>query len=76
MKSEIFYILVGLLRTNDNETIVSALSFMSLLFTTENVNEVFEKTSLLQLMVKLLGTKDIEYINYVSDIFLTILNDK
>ena len=66
---------LGLLRTNDNETLVSALSFMSILLTKENVNSLFSKVRLLPLIVKLLKTKDIEYTYFISDILMIILSD-
>ena len=66
---------LGLLRTSDNETLVSALSFMSILLTKENVNSLFSKVRLLPLIVKLLKTKDIEYTYFISDILMIILSD-
>ena len=66
---------LGLLRTSDDETLVSALSFMSILLTKENVNSLFSKVRLLPLIVKLLKTKDIEYTYFISDILMIILSD-
>lgn len=75
-KSELFYVYLGLLRTNDNETLVSALSFMSVLLCGDNVEGILTKVRVLPLIVKLLKTKDIEYVYFISDIFMTILSDK
>ena len=74
--SEIFYVMVGLLRTNDNETLVSALSFLSLILNSKNANSILSKARILPLIVKLLKTKDIEYVFFINDILMTILSDK
>ena len=67
-EGDIFYIMLGLLRTNDNETTVSALSFLSLLLTTKNTKPILSKVKILPLLVKLLKTKDIEYVFFIIDI--------
>ena len=74
--SEIFYVMVGLLRTNDNETLVSALSFLSLILNSKNANIILSKARILPLLIKLLKTKDIEYVFFINDILMTILSDK
>ncbi|CAI2360129.1 unnamed protein product [Moneuplotes crassus] len=72
--SEVIYVIFGLLRTNDNETIVSAISFLSILLNPSNVSKILSKARILPILIKLLKTKEIEY--FCGDILDTILAAK
>jgi len=73
-KSDIIYVIFGLLRTSDNEIIMSAISFLSVLLTPTNVTKILGKARILPLIIKLLKSKDIEY--FWGDILETILSAK
>ena len=51
LKSEIFYLMLGLLRTSDYETIVASLSLLSTLLTANSL-DVLNKVKLLPLILK------------------------
>lgn len=61
-KDSLLFILTGLMKTNDYETIVASLSFIGSLLDKDNIQKIFFAVkSLLPLLCKLLRQKQLEY---------------
>ena len=56
--------MMGLLRTNDYETLVASLSLVNTLLKSGNVL-VLEKVKLLPLILKILSKKEIEFVLHI-----------
>ena len=74
-KSEIYYVMMGLLRTSDYETLVAALSLLGTLLKPGHL-EVLTKVKLIPLFIKQLQKKEIEFTLHIQTILHSILEDK
>ena len=82
LQSDILDVVIGLLRTNDYETIVQCLSFIKVIIENANSNENFKieqalKPKLLALVLKTVGKhSEIEFVNLTLEIVNLSLPNK
>ena len=73
LRSDVFFLAWGLLKTNDYETIVQILSFLSVALGPDNAASVLASAKMLPSIVRLFNSKQIEFVYHGLAIFEQVL---